>query len=179
MDTLPKRELVSPDIRREEYHLFRAAIPHDERLPPGYDAWLALQFRAKRDAESAGMTDKRVAVRYHAFMRYAQRMRLPASHSLLLAYAVSLNASTSPVASDGWWYRFTTTAGVFNIVVRQQTWQVMFRGQSLGRFGSAEDAARALCRGDVPGLPAGMNAADLGFPADLSGWEAKQEVDRP
>src|SRR5688572_22772754 len=124
MDALPRRELVSLDIRREEYHLFRAAIPNDDRLPPGYDAWLGLQFRSKRATENAGMIDKRVVVRYHPFEHYAKRIQLQMSYSLLLAYAISLNASTSPAASNGSWYRLTSKAGVFSIVVRQRTWQI-------------------------------------------------------
>src|ERR1043166_3013334 len=121
MDALHRRELVSLDILREEYHLFRAAVPNDERLPPGDDAWLRLQFREKRPTEAAGIMDKRVPVRYHAFMRHAKRSHSPVTYSLLMAYAASLNASGSSVSSEGYWYKFTADTGIFSIVVRQRT----------------------------------------------------------
>ena len=67
-------------------------------------------------------------------------------------------------------YSFRTRDGVVAIIPQGNAFHVVFCGEDLGEFGTAQLAVDEVSGGHVDLPPRGVNLATLGIPCDLSEW---------
>ena len=67
-------------------------------------------------------------------------------------------------------YYYETKVGTFSIVEREGRWLVMFKGESLGSYAQAHQAADDLAGGHTFSAGPGIDTAKLGIPRYLNEW---------
>ena len=72
-------------------------------------------------------------------------------------------------------YIFHTRVGPFKIVQNGARFDIMFEGDSLGSYATAEMAAEDLAGGHTFTPSSGIDPFELGISPDLSDWEERLE----
>ena len=80
------------------------------------------------------------------------------------------NLYSDPVPTRYRMYFIRTRVGVFSIVQRDNRWRLIFDGDTLGSYFTAEQAVGDLASGHFSPR-SDIDPATLGIPADLSKWE--------
>ena len=74
----------------------------------------------------------------------------------------------------GYWMRklyvYETSAGPFYIVEHERVFYPMFKGETLGGYGTPEQAVDDLTRGDTFRASGVADTSKLGIPHDLAEW---------
>lgn len=67
-------------------------------------------------------------------------------------------------------YIYETSAGAFYIAEHNGHFHPMFRDESFGSYATAQQAVADLVGGHTFSLPADIDPAELGVPAELEDW---------